>query len=150
MFAAHLERCCRMIKKQNLRDVEIKLAPNRRIAELISGDVLGSQAVTFRIVDMVPRSQQEQRHPHSHQDFEEAIFVLNGRGKVWVEGETVDVEEGDAILVPAGVVHMILNATEEALRLACFFPVHEGVGSRTRAEEALNPESIISNDEKGP
>lgn len=139
-----------MIKKQNLRNVEFKLAPNRRIAELISGDALGSQAVTFRIVDMVPRSQQEQRYPHAHSDFEEAIFVLKGRGKVWVEGETMDVEEGDAILVPAGVVHMILNATEETLRLACFFPVRESVGNRTRADEAINPESIFGSDDKGP
>ncbi|OGO20675.1 MAG: hypothetical protein A2Z14_19110, partial [Chloroflexi bacterium RBG_16_48_8] len=125
-----------MIKKQNLRDVEFQPAPNRMIAELISGESLGSQAVTLRIVDLVPRSQQKQRHPHAHQDFEEAIFVLKGEGKIWVEGQFMDIEEGDAIIIPAGVVHMTLNATETPLRLVCFFPVREGVGNRTRAEES--------------
>ncbi len=137
-----------MIKKQNLRDVEFKPAPNRMIAELISGEALGSQAVTLRIVDIVPRSQQELRHPHAHQDFEEALFVLKGRGKIWVEGEFMDIEEGDAIIIPPGVVHMTLNALETPLRMICFFPVREGVGSRTRAEEAINPRSIFGDDEE--
>ena len=132
-----------MIKKHNLRDVEFRSAPNRKIAELVSGDVLGSQNVTFRIVDIVPVSEQEQRRPHAHLDFEETIFVLGGRGKIWVEGESMDVEEGDALLIPAGVTHMILNATEDPLRLACFFPVREGVANRTRSEEFVNPTTIL-------
>ena len=132
-----------MIKKHNLKDVEFKPAPNRKIAELISGDVLGSQDITFRIVEIVPLSSQEQRHPHAHQGFEEAIFVLGGHGKIWVEGDSMDVEEGDALLIPAGVVHMILNATEDPLRLACFFPVRDGVANRTRSEESISPESVL-------
>jgi quercetin dioxygenase-like cupin family protein len=136
-----------MIRKQNLRDVEFKPAPNRMIAELISAEALGSKAVTLRIVDIVPRSQQELRHPHAHQDFEEAIYVLDGKGKIWVEGEFMDIEEGDAILVPAGVVHMTVNAKEKPLRLVCFFPIREGVGNRTRAEETINPKSIFGDEE---
>jgi quercetin dioxygenase-like cupin family protein len=136
-----------VIKKQNLSEVEFKPAPNRMIAELISGEALGSQSVTFRIVDIVPRSQQEPRHPHAHQDFEEAIYVLKGSGRIWVEGEFMEIGEGDAIIVPAGVVHMTLNATETPLRLACFFPVHEGVGKRTRAEETIDPQSILDGKE---
>lgn len=137
-----------MIKKHNLRDVEFQPAPNRKIAELISADALGSQNITFRVVEIVPLSEQEHRHPHSHQDFEEAIFVLSGRGKIWVEGDSMDVEEGDALLIPAGVMHMILNAKEEPLRLACFFPVRDGVANRTRAEEAVDPESVVGGDGK--
>jgi len=125
-----------MIKKHNLRDVEFQPAPNRKIAELISGDVLGSQDITFRVVEMVPLSEQVQRHPHAHQDFEEAIFILGGCGKIWVEGES-------------GVVHMILNATEEPLRLACFFPVREGVANRTRSEDIVSPESIFGGSGEG-
>jgi len=116
-----------MIKKHNLRDVEFQPAPNRKIAE----------------------SEQVQRHPHAHQDFEEAIFILGGCGKIWVEGESMDVEEGDALLIPAGVVHMILNATEEPLRLACFLPVREGVANRTRSEDIVNPESIFGGSGEG-
>jgi len=138
-----------MIKKQNLRDVEFRPAANRKIAELISKDVLGAQNVTFRIVEIVPLSEQEERHPHSHQDFEEAIFVLSGRGKVWVEGESVDVEEGDALLIPAGVVHMLMNATEDPLRLACFFPVPDGVANRTRAKAPIHPGSILDDESQG-
>jgi mannose-6-phosphate isomerase-like protein (cupin superfamily) len=132
-----------MIKKHNLRDVDFRPAPNRMIAELVSGEVLGSKNVTFRIVDIVPLSEQKLRHPHAHQDFEETIFVLSGRGKIWFEGDSMDVEEEDALLIPAGVVHMIVNATEEPLRLACFFPVSDGVANRTRAEEAVDPNKIF-------
>jgi oxalate decarboxylase/phosphoglucose isomerase-like protein (cupin superfamily) len=54
----------------------------------------------------------------------------------------MDVEEGNALLIPPSVVHMILNSTETPWSLACFFPVREGVDNRTRADEFVKPESI--------
>lgn len=123
------------LKKSSVDDVGAWPAPNRHIRELFSGRTLGAQGVTFRVVDMLPASRQEPRRPHSHPDFEEVIFILSGQGRIWAEGEWLEVRAGDAVLVPPGVVHATFNTTEETLRLASFFPVAEGVDQRTRAAQ---------------
>ncbi len=125
------------VKKTSLKDVPFKTAPNRQIAELLSASASGAQGVTFRIVDLVPRSQQMPRRPHSHATFEETMYVLHGTGRLWAEGETYEMQEGDALLVPPGVYHAVVNLTEEPLRLACFFPVPENVGVDLVEQEGI-------------
>jgi mannose-6-phosphate isomerase-like protein (cupin superfamily) len=125
------------IQKRNFADIPPRAAPNRLIRELFSGKSLGAQAITFRVIDMLPAAQQEPRRPHSHPDFEEVIFILSGRGQLWVEGEWHALRPGDAVLVPAGVVHATFNTTDEPLRLASFFPVPAGVDETRRRSEVL-------------
>lgn len=133
-----------MIMKRNLADVGFRRAPNRKIAELLSGST-GSKQVTFRIVVLSPASEQEPRHPHRHAGFEETMYVLKGEGRLWVEGQVYRMREADALLVPPGLYHMVLNATEEPLRLACFFPIAEGVGvdQQERTDTTLIPAQIL-------
>jgi quercetin dioxygenase-like cupin family protein len=134
-----------VIQKRNLKDVPFRAAPNRRIAELVSARTGDSQGVTLRIVDMVPAPEQQPRHPHRHSTFEETIFVIKGEGRLWAEGELYAMVEGDAVVVPAGTFHMILNATPEPMRLACFFPIAESVGvdQEESTGPLLVPEQII-------
>ncbi len=130
------------VRKRSLNEVESRPAPNRKIREFFSSQTLGAKAVTFRVVDMLPVSQQEPRKPHAHPDFEEVIYVISGRGKFWVEGEWHNIKEGDALLVPAGVMHATFNTTDEPLRLASFFPVAEGVDqTRMRADVFVSLDS---------
>lgn len=110
------------IKKRSLADIEFKPLPNRASGELFSAKNFGAQEVTFRIVDLVPLSEQQPRRPHWHEDFEEVIHVLRGQGRMWAEGEWHDVAACDTVLVPPKVVHATFNLTEEPLRLLCFFP----------------------------
>ncbi len=134
-----------LIQKRNLKDVPYRSAPNRKIAELISASATGAKGVTFRIVEMSPASEQGPRHPHRHSTFEETTFVLNGEGRLWAEGEVYPIVEGDAVLVPAGIYHMILNATSEPMRLACFFPnAHDvGVDQEECTDILVIPEQVI-------
>lgn len=138
------------IQRRNLKDVEFHAAPNRSIAELLSASASGAKGVTLRIVDMAPASEQQPRHPHRHSTFEETMFVLNGEGKLWTEDGLVEMKVGDALLVPAGLDHLVMNATEELLRLACFFPVADGVGidQQERTEILLEPKRIVKEGQK--
>lgn len=133
-----------VIKKINLKDVQFRHAPNRRIRELISASTVGAKGATLRIVDMVPASEQQPRHPHCHPTFEETMFVLKGEGRLWVEGQLSPMVEGDALLVPAGVFHQVVNVTEGPLQLACFFPIADGVGvdQQERQDILVLPEQI--------
>lgn len=125
------------IKRRRLRDIQFVDAPNRTIGELFSGVTYDAQGITCRIVDLAPASQQEPRRPHKHLDFEETIHFLAGRGRMWADGRWFDVEAGDTVLVPPGVMHATFNASEEPLRLICFFPVPAGVDARVRGDEFL-------------
>ena len=46
---------------------------------------------------------------HSHPDFEEYWFVIEGKGQIICGGETYDVEVGDLFVTPRGVPHKAIG-----------------------------------------
>lgn len=97
--------------------------PGRKAFEVISKNT-GARAVTFRLVEIpVAGGQQEARQPHFHEDFEECIYLLSGKGISTVDGVDHPLEAGDTILIAPGERHMTRNNGQEPLTLLCFFPV---------------------------
>jgi len=90
------------IRKINRNQVAAKELPSRFFRELVSHRVLKSKGIALRVVDVLPAKQAGPRHPHSHPGMEEVIYVENGSGKAWVNGETAKIVRGDTILIPAG------------------------------------------------
>lgn len=58
---------------------------------------------------------------HWHRLSEEFYFILAGRGLMEIDGDTREVGEGDAILIPAGAWHQI-RAAEDLRFLCCCAP----------------------------
>lgn len=58
---------------------------------------------------------------HYHKLSEEFYFILEGSGRMEIDGETREVGPGDAILIPAGAWHQI-TATVELRFLCCCAP----------------------------
>lgn len=54
---------------------------------------------------------------HYHQLSEEFYFILEGTGRMEIDGETQDVGPGDAVLIPPGARHQITADTP--LRFLC-------------------------------
>ncbi len=91
--------------------------------ELVSGQ-RGACNVTLRLVEIpVVEPGEAPRAPHSHQDFEECIFVLSGEGITYAGSGEYPLKKGDTILLPPGEMHVTRNTGGEALMLLCFFPV---------------------------
>ncbi len=109
------------IRKINRNQVAAKELPSRFFRELVSHRVLKSKGIALRVVDVLPAKQAGPRHPHSHPGMEEVIYVENGSGKVWVNGETAKIVRGDTILIPAGARHMMINTGRGPLKLFCAF-----------------------------
>jgi mannose-6-phosphate isomerase-like protein (cupin superfamily) len=109
------------IRKINRNQVAAKELPSRFSRELVSHRVLKSKGIALRVVDVLPAKQAGPRHPHSHPGMEEVIYVENGSGKAWVNGETVTIGRGDTILIPAGARHMMINTGRGPLKLFCAF-----------------------------
>lgn len=64
---------------------------------------------------LVPAGTATQRHYHKLS--EEFYFILEGTGRMEIDGEERHVGPGDAILIPAGARHTI--TAENALRFLC-------------------------------
>jgi mannose-6-phosphate isomerase-like protein (cupin superfamily) len=54
---------------------------------------------------------------HYHRLSEEIYFILEGSGRMEIDGQARDVAQGDAILIPAGAWHTI--TAQERLRFLC-------------------------------
>jgi quercetin dioxygenase-like cupin family protein len=60
---------------------------------------------------------------HKHPDQEEVIYVTAGELEQWVEREKRILSPGDAVFLPAGMVHALFNAGQgECKFLAIFSP----------------------------
>lgn len=71
--------------------------------------------------------------PESHERIQEVFYVVRGRGEFDGGGVKRNVGEGDAIMVPAGVEHVLRNLAEEPLEvLTIREELPEGVEPKTR------------------
>jgi mannose-6-phosphate isomerase-like protein (cupin superfamily) len=56
---------------------------------------------------------------HYHRATEEIYFVIKGSGEMEVDGETQRIRPGDAVLIPAGAWHTLVNDGTSELRILC-------------------------------
>jgi mannose-6-phosphate isomerase-like protein (cupin superfamily) len=64
--------------------------------------------------------------PHYHPLTEEIYYILEGNGQMRIGEETRDVAPGDAIAIPPGAIHTILNTGTATLKfLCCCAPPYE-------------------------
>lgn len=99
-------------------DLQFSSLPGRWSADPFAG---GAEAagMSLRVVRI---SSDGPRAPHRHPRSAEAVYVAEGRGRAWVDGEVAPVTAGDAFLVPRGVPHATVPEDGAQLLLVCFFP----------------------------
>ncbi len=56
---------------------------------------------------------------HYHPQTEEIYYILEGSGRMTIDGETREVGVGDAIAIPPGARHTLLNTGTCTLKLLC-------------------------------
>jgi mannose-6-phosphate isomerase-like protein (cupin superfamily) len=56
---------------------------------------------------------------HHHRATEEIYFVVKGSGELEVDGQTRHVRPGDAVLIPPGAWHTLVNDGTSELRILC-------------------------------
>lgn len=101
-----------------LADLDFAPLPGRWSADPFAG---GGEAagLSTRLVRIEPASR---RSAHRHPRTAEAVYVAEGRGRAWVDGEVTEVVAGDTFLVPRGVPHATVPDAAAGLLLVCFFP----------------------------
>jgi uncharacterized cupin superfamily protein len=86
---------------------------------LVTPESVGAQKLSVAIMNCHPHA--VVRPMHAHRDIEEVIFILDGEGEAWVDGERANFKKGDAVLFPANSVHQVRNTGDSALRTASIF-----------------------------
>jgi quercetin dioxygenase-like cupin family protein len=57
------------------------------------------------------------QHPYEHE-----VFILEGQGTVWREGQEVALQPGDVLFVPADEKHQFKNTATGTLKFMCLIP----------------------------
>ena len=98
---------------------EIQLGP-LAIRFLVDGAASGGTVAVFEF-DVPARAKLPVAH--SHDAYEETIYGLRGVTSWTIEGEVTDIGQGDAVVIPRGVVHRFDNVgDEDATMLAIVTP----------------------------
>lgn len=72
-----------------------------------------------------------------HDDRDQFFRVEQGKGEVLIDGNRSKIEDDDAIIVPAGACHNVVNTGDEPLKLYTVYgpPEHrDGTVHKTKAE----------------
>ncbi|MFC1735721.1 cupin domain-containing protein [Candidatus Hydrogenedentota bacterium] len=94
---------------------------------LIGESNSGSQEISIQTTDVEPNGMQ---FLHSHEQ-EQCYYVISGCGKIFVDDQTQEVQEGDAVFIPSNSNHGIENIGEEVLT---YLTANKAFGKQREAE----------------
>jgi len=86
------------------------------IRELMHPGVHGNRAQSFAEATVAPG---QTTALHRHRATEELYYIAEGKGRMTLGAETLEVAAGDTICIPPGTAHRILNTGAGPLRILC-------------------------------
>ena len=93
-------------------------APGTSIRWLIDDDHDGAPVYALRMIEIAPGGHSP-RHAHS---YEHENFVVEGQGRVWLNGSWHALNPGDVAFVPGGAEHTYENTGEVPFKFLCGIP----------------------------
>ena len=121
------------------------------IKKLMDPEDTGSISGTVLVAEA--RAHHEPITPHAHQEVEESLYVVTGKGQVTI-GQTIDdmqtfpLRPGACIYVPANYFHIITVENEELMKLVIsYFPSDKP--GRSHREIAVNLTNVPLQEEYG-
>jgi len=71
--------------------------------------------------------------PHAHQQAHEMFYVLSGQGRAHCNGMSHDLEQGDSLVLPPGMEHVVENIGPDKLYCLTVMAPNEGFAEMIRA-----------------
>jgi len=112
---------------ENIEDLTVENAAFRRV--LYTGKHL-------QLVLMALKAGEE-IGAETHLGHDQFFRVEKGRGELWIDGERTKVKRDDAIVVPAGASHNIVNTGSKSLKFYTLYAPpqhHDGIVRATKAD----------------
>jgi len=91
----------------------------RSMRWLVSPDSIPASNCSMCVIRVAPGD--KVKPAHSHPKGEEVIYIIQGSGRVLVDGEVAPVRAGSTVLFPTGAVHMLHNTGADEMKVVCFF-----------------------------
>lgn len=101
------------------KSIEALDLPGRALRWVVTQENTNAQHCTMCVIQVAPG--ETVRPAHSHPNGEEIIYIVQGSGRVMIDGIVEPVKQGCAVLFPRGAVHMLQNSGKEEMKVACFF-----------------------------
>jgi quercetin dioxygenase-like cupin family protein len=117
-------------KRVNYGEIE----PVSRAMHTLS-DSLESKQVGVSMVRCEP-GWRNQPHDHGANNYEEIYILLEGAATVVIDGESLEIESGDAIWIPPAATRQIRNGDEESAFVLVSAPASRCVTATCSDEEA--------------
>ncbi len=112
--------------------------PGRKLRWVVTKENTGAQHCSMCVIKVGPG--QAVRPAHSHPNGEEVIYILNGWGRVLIDGKVEPVKAGCAVLFPQGDIHMLQNLSDEEMKVVCFFAPPSDLGTYKFFDDVDFPE----------
>ncbi len=123
----------------NEKDVPEKELPGRYMRWLVTKETLGARHLSCCVI-RVPVGGIV-KPAHSHPNGEELIYIIKGKGSVYIDGTVEDIDEGTAVLFPQGSVHILKNRGDEEMKVICFFAPPSDMSTYKFYEDVEFPET---------
>ena len=101
------------------KDIPEVTLPGRHMRWLANQERLNPAHLSACVIRVAPG--ETVRPAHAHPNGEELIYIIEGSGRVMVDGAVDAVRTGTAVLFPQGSVHMLQNSGSEEMKVICFF-----------------------------
>ncbi len=94
-------------------------APGVTIRWVIDEERDGAPTYALRVIEVAPGGHTpDHTHPFEHEN-----FIMEGTGRVQIDGEWFEVEPGDVVFVPPNSQHTYVNGGDGPFKFLCGIPV---------------------------
>jgi len=100
-------------------EVEPLHLEGRDLRWIITGETVGAKQMSIAVMRCFPHA--VVKPLHAHKDIEEVIYIVEGEGQCWIDGELVNFSRGDAVFFPANSKHQVRNTSDKTLVTASIF-----------------------------
>lgn len=87
---------------------------------------LGIDEFNLNLAELGEGEPLSQTHYHSHENQDEFYYVLDGRCRLEVEDESIDIAADEVVFIPRTVPHLVHNPYEEICKLIAIGSPPEG------------------------
>lgn len=75
-------------------------------------------------------------NPHTHEDFDQLVYIASGRCNYYVDGEPNDMRAGSFLLVPRGSEHYVEPTEAPCVNIDYFVPPRADLLAALEADES--------------
>lgn len=124
-----------MVRKISGKDIDPIHLEGRDLRWIITGETVGATQMSIAVMHCFPNA--IVKPLHGHKDIEEVIYILEGQGEAWIDGDLVSFEKGDAVFFPANSKHQVRNTSDHTLVTASIFSQPTSPGQYVIYDESM-------------